>query len=155
MSSDGHPRVVLVDDEEMILTSLRAFFELETDYEIATFTDPREAAGFFETERIDLVISDFLMPEMDGVELLAKAKETQPSATRILLTGFADKGNAIKAINIADIFYYVEKPWNNSDLKILVERGLERSSLLRRIVELLGQLKETEGIRADLIKILS
>lgn len=147
MKTNGRPRILIVDDEEMILSSLRSFFSLETDYEIITFTSPQEAATYVEEESIDLVISDFLMPELDGISLLAKIKETQPMATRVLLTGFADKENAIKAINEVSIFQYIEKPWENARLKLIVENGLERSSLLRR-------MQEIAEVKIDLIKAL-
>ena len=147
MITNGRPRILIVDDEEMILTSLRSFFSLETDYEIITFTSSPEAVTYIETESLDLVISDFLMPEIDGIALLARAKEAQPMATRVLLTGFADKENAIKAINEVSIFQYVEKPWDNMSLKLIVENGLERSSLLRR-------MQEMASVKIDLIKAL-
>lgn len=147
MKTNGRPRILIVDDEEMILSSLRSFFSLETDYEIITFTSPQEAAAFVEEESIDLVISDFLMPELDGIAFLAKVKESQPMVTRVLLTGFADKENAIKAINEVSIFQYIEKPWENARLKLIVENGLERSSLLRR-------MQEIAAVKMDLIKAL-
>ncbi len=147
MNTNGRPRILIVDDEEMILSSLRSFFSLETDYEIITFSSPQEAASYLESETIDLVISDFLMPELDGIALLARAKETQPMATRVLLTGFADKENAIKAINEVSIFQYVEKPWENTRLKLIVENGLERTSLLRR-------MQEMAAVKTDLIRAL-
>lgn len=147
MKTNGRPRILIVDDEEMILSSLRSFFSLETDYEIITFTSSQEAATYVEKESIDLVISDFLMPELDGIAFLAKVKESQPMATRVLLTGFADKENAIKAINEVSIFQYIEKPWENTRLKLIVENGLERSSLLKR-------MQEIAAVKMDLIKAL-
>lgn len=147
MKTNGRQRILIVDDEEMILSSLRSFFSLETDYEIITFTSSQEAATYVEEESIDLVISDFLMPELDGIAFLTKVKESQPMATRVLLTGFADKENAIKAINEVGIFQYIEKPWENTRLKLIVENGLERSSLLRR-------MQEIAAVKMDLIKAL-
>ena len=147
MNNGSQPRILIVDDEEMILTSLKSFFALESDYEVLTFTTPDEAAKYVNDNSIDLVISDFLMPEMDGIEFLSHVKSAQPTATRILLTGFADKENAIKAINEVGIFQYVEKPWDNTRLKFIVENGLERNSLLRR-------MQEMADVKTDLIKAL-
>ena len=147
MKTNGRPRILIVDDEEMILSSLRSFFSFETDYEIITFTSSQEAATNVEKESIDLVISDFLMPELDGIAFLANVKESQPMATRVLLSGFADKENAIKAINEVSIFQYIEKPWENTRLKLIVENGLERSSLLKR-------MQEIAAVKMDLIKAL-
>ncbi len=147
MENGSKPRILIVDDEEMILSSLRSFFSLETDYEIITFSTPAEAADYVDGNPIDLVISDFLMPSMDGIQFLTRVKAANPTATRILLTGFADKENAIKAINEVGIYQYVEKPWDNTQLKLIVENGIERSSLLRR-------MQEMADIKTDLIKAL-
>ena len=147
MENGSKPRILIVDDEEMILSSLRSFFSLESDYEIITFSTPAEAAEYVDGNPIDLVISDFLMPAMDGIQFLTRVKAANPTATRILLTGFADKENAIKAINEVGIYQYVEKPWDNTQLKLIVENGIERSSLLRR-------MQEMAEIKTDLIKAL-
>ena len=91
--------IVLVDDEEMVLTSLRSILALETDYGVKTFTSAAEALEFINSQDVDLVLSDYLMPEMDGITFLAKVREIKPEIPRIILTGYADKENAIKAIN--------------------------------------------------------
>ena len=147
MENGSKPRILIVDDEEMILSSLRSFFALESDYEIITFSTPADAAKYVAGNSIDLVISDFLMPAMDGIQFLSHVKAAHPTATRILLTGFADKENAIKAINEVGIYQYVEKPWDNTRLKLIVENGIERTSLLRR-------MQEMAEIKTDLIKAL-
>src|SRR5688572_25044030 len=91
--------ILIVDDDALITTSLQGLFALETDYHILTFNDPRAAEQEAARRPIDVVISDFLMPAMNGVELLKRVRAKQPEAVRILLTGFADKENAIRAIN--------------------------------------------------------
>src|SRR5215467_10857661 len=103
MTNNGAPTptILLVDDEEMILNSLKSFFAIEGGYNLLTYTSPIQALTDLELNHksIDLVISDYLMPEMDGISFLAKVKERLPMVPRILLTGYADKENAIKAIN--------------------------------------------------------
>ncbi len=101
--------IVIVDDEEMVLTSLNSFLALETDYTVKTFTSAKEALDFIAKEAIDLVMSDYLMPEMDGISFLAEVKKLRPEVPRIILTGYADKENAIKAINNVGLFQYIEK----------------------------------------------
>jgi DNA-binding NtrC family response regulator len=125
--------VLLVDDEEMVVTSIKSFLTLETDYEVVSFTSPREALEYVKTKKVDLVISDYLMPDMDGIEFLAEVKAIQPEATRVLLTGYADKENAIKAINDVGLYQYIEKPWENEDLRIIIRNGLEKRVLLKRL----------------------
>ena len=62
--------LVVVDDDELILSSLRSLFSLETDYTLLTFSDPHEATEKIKTQRVDLILSDFLMPTMTGIDFL-------------------------------------------------------------------------------------
>jgi DNA-binding NtrC family response regulator len=95
--------------------------------------------------RIDLVISDYLMPEMDGITFLAKVKEKLPMVPRILLTGYADKENAIKAINNVGLYQYVEKPWDNDALLMGVKNALEKGALLRTLEEKIQELQSAHA----------
>lgn len=150
------PVIAIVDDEEMVLTSLRSFLLLETDYEVEIYQSPRAALDGLVDKPLDLVISDYLMPGMNGIELLLELKKTHPFATRILLTGYADKENAIKAINEVGIYQYVEKPWDNDDLKIIIQNGLERRFLMekleKKIQEVQNVQKNLQDIQAQIIK---
>jgi DNA-binding NtrC family response regulator len=149
-------RILIVDDEDMILTSLRSFLELETDYEVVTFLSAKEALKYVNGHKIDLVISDYFMPEMDGITFLAKVKEIDPQATRIILTGYADKENAIKAINDVGLFQYIEKPWNNDDLKIVIRNGLEKQKLMRelqkKVEEIQKAYSDLQGLHREILK---
>jgi DNA-binding NtrC family response regulator len=134
------PAVLIVDDEDMVITSLRAYLRLETDYQVEGITDPEEAARFLETDPVDVVISDYLMPKMNGIQLLARSKELQPEATRILLTGHADKQSAIQAINEVGLYQYLEKPWENAQLLLVIRSGIERTQLLRNLRDKIAEL---------------
>jgi YesN/AraC family two-component response regulator len=101
--------VLIVDDEEMVLSSLRGVFTLSTDYRLLMETDPRKALEVLPRTPVDLVISDFLMPQMNGIEFLKEVKKLQPETIRVLLTGYADKENAIKAINDVGLYHYLWK----------------------------------------------
>jgi len=141
MSENGHKPVVLIaDDEEMVITSIKAFLQLETDFDIHAFTDPEEAARFAEKNPVDVALSDYLMPRMNGIQLLTRVKEAQPEASRVLLTGHADKQSAIQAINQVALFQYLEKPWDNAQLLLVVQSGAERSRLFRDLREKVGEL---------------
>jgi len=123
--------VMIVDDEEMVLISIRSFLNLETSYEVLTFTSPLEALDHFAQHEVDLVMSDYLMPEMDGISFLAKVRDLRPDVPRIILTGYADKENAIKAIkaiNEVELYQYIEKPWNNENLQIILRNSLEKDN---------------------------
>jgi DNA-binding NtrC family response regulator len=149
-------RILLLDDEEMVLTSLSSFLELETRYEVMPFTSPQKAIEFVKNNKIHLVISDYLMPEMDGITFLAKVKEIDPQATRIILTGYADKENAIKAINDVGLFQYIEKPWDNDDLKIVIRNGLEKQRLMgelqQKVEEIQKAYNDLQGLHREILK---
>jgi len=127
------PTVMLVDDELMVLTALRSFLELETPYRVLSFTSPVAALDALPDEPVAVIVADFMMPELDGISFLHQAREVRPLATRILLTGYADKENAIRAINEAGLYYYLEKPWSNEHLKLVVRNGIERSALFTEL----------------------
>jgi DNA-binding NtrC family response regulator len=138
--TDSKASVVIVDDEEMVVTSLRALLELETDHDVHGFTDPGEAAKFLESNTVDVCVSDYLMPGMNGIQFLTRAKQLQPEASRVLLTGHADKQSAIAAINQVALFQYVEKPWDNAQLLLVIRSGVERAQLFRTLREKVSEL---------------
>ncbi|NIR66356.1 MAG: response regulator [candidate division Zixibacteria bacterium] len=148
--------VVIVDDEEMVLTSLNSFLSLETKYNVMTFTSAKDALEYIEKNDIDVVISDYLMPEMDGISFLAKVKELRPQVPRIILTGYADKENAIKAINDVGLFQYIEKPWDNDDLLIVLRNGIERQKLMKKLEEKIAEINkaygELQGLQNEIVK---
>jgi DNA-binding NtrC family response regulator len=123
-----------------VIASLKAFLQLETDFNVQTFSDPEEAARFAERNLVDVAISDYLMPKMNGIQLLARLKELQPEASRVLLTGHADKQSAIQAINQVALFQYLEKPWDNAQLLLVVKSGVERARLFRDLREKVDEL---------------
>ncbi|UCC48774.1 MAG: response regulator [Gemmatimonadota bacterium] len=156
MSEEQKATILIVDDEEMVTTALRSFLQLATSYRILTYTTPREALQAVDDEFIDVVIADFLMPEMDGIAFLKAVRERRPEATRILLTGYADKENAIRAINEAGLYYYLEKPWDNDHLQVVIRNGVERAALFREIEIKAGELESAHddlaGLRKRLIQ---
>jgi DNA-binding NtrC family response regulator len=129
-----------VDDEEMVITSVRAFLQLETDYHVQGFTEPEEAVKYMQGHFVDIAVSDYLMPGMNGIQFLAKAKQVQPEASRVLLTGHADKQSAILAINEVALFQYIEKPWENAQLLLIIQSGIERAQLFRNLRDKISEL---------------
>lgn len=133
--------IVIVDDEPMVTKTLSMLLGLEGFNSVASFNNPREALEYLKNNEIDLIISDFIMPELNGIEFLEKAKKTQKEVTTILLTGYADKENAIRAINEIGIFKYIEKPWDNNNFILNVKNALERTRLKK---ELNSKMQELE-----------
>ena len=142
--------VFVVDDEEMVVTSLESFLQLETRHRIRTFVEPNEALGAVEEDEPDVVVADFMMPGMDGIELLKAVRRSRPAASRILLTGYADKENAIRAINEAEIFQYVEKPWENERLELIIHNAVERARLIRDLNSRMEDLEDAHEELSDL-----
>ena len=151
--------ILLVDDEEMVLNSIKSFFAIDTDYKLATYTSPVKALEDIEENHFDLVISDYLMPEMDGITFLAKVKEKRPLIPRILLTGYADKENAIKAINNVGLYQYIEKPWDNEDLRLIIRNGLEKTVLLKQLEEKIQQVERAQRdlseVQKDILRVFA
>jgi len=144
------PEIVLVDDEEMVVTSVRAFLMLETEYNVHGFTSPLEAAAHLEISPADVVISDYLMPHMNGIQMLTRAKDLQPEAARILLTGHADKQSAIQAINEVGLYHYVEKPWDNAQLLLIIKSAIERTQLIRQVRAMVSKLDNAHDSLKDI-----
>jgi putative two-component system response regulator len=148
--------VVIVDDEEMVLTSLNAYLTLETDWEVQTFTSAARALEFIQKNNVGLVISDYLMPEMNGISFLAKVRALRPEVPRIILTGYADKENAIKGINEVGLYQYIEKPWDNDELRIAIRNGLEKKILMEKLQEKIAEINkaysELQGIQQQILK---
>jgi DNA-binding NtrC family response regulator len=155
-NSNHKPTIVIVDDEDMVLTSLHSFLTLETDYNVKTFVSVKEALEYINAGQVNLVISDYLMPEMDGISFLAKVREIKPEVPRIILTGYADKENAIKAINNVGLFQYIEKPWDNDDLLIILRNGLEKQKLMTRLNEKIQEINsayaELQDLQNEIVK---
>ena len=149
MAKQEPPVILLVDDEEMIITSIKSFLAIETDYQLLSYTSPVKALEDLQTKikGLDLVISDYLMPEMDGISFLAEVKKKFPLVPRILLTGYADKENAIKAINNVGLYQYIEKPWDNDDLRLIIRNGLEKTILFKQLEE---KVRESEKVHKEL-----
>lgn len=144
------PTVLVVDDEEMVAVSIQTFLELETSYRVLTCTSPIAALERFDDQPVDVVVADFMMPGMDGVEFLKRIRSARPETTRVLLTGYADVENAIRAINEAGLYYYLQKPWDNEHLKLIIRNGIERTML---VSELDARITALEGANAELLEI--
>lgn len=123
--------LLCVDDEPNILTALRRLFERQ-GFQVVLADGAEAALALLEREPIDLIISDMRMPGMDGASFLAHASERWPDTPRILLTGYADLASTVDAVNRAGIYGYVSKPWQETDLTLLVRRALELRVLQRQ-----------------------
>ncbi|MCQ2743338.1 MAG: ATP-binding protein [bacterium] len=142
-------KIVVVDDEKVVTSAISVLLKVEGFSDVHVFNKPKEALDFLKDNMPDIVISDFMMPDMNGLEFLSEVKKLYPEVSKIILTGYADKENAIRAINEIGLYRYIEKPWDNSDLIINIKNGIERSYLLS---ELRQKISELEVAKKELEK---
>jgi signal transduction histidine kinase len=116
--------VLCVDDESDNIDALERLFRKK--YKVLKTVSPLEALTLLEKNPVTVIISDQRMPDMTGVELLARSIEIHPLAIRILLTGYTDIDSVISAINSGQIYRYVTKPWDPVDLLNAVDKAVER-----------------------------
>ena len=156
MTDGTEGSILILDDDSIVTRTLETLLAEESRWKVCAFTRPSEALNSLDDRKYDAVLSDFLMPEMDGVQFLKQVRQRQPMASRILLTGYADKQNAIRSINEAGLYYYVEKPWDNDNLLLVLRNAVERSVLIRdlddRMQSLARRDHDLEDLRGRLLK---
>ncbi len=141
-------RLLLVDDEPGVLKALTRVFRQEA-YEVVTAADAREGLLRLGEQTIHLVISDYMMPGMNGAEFLKQVKVLSPDTLRIMLTGHADTGAVMGAINEGAVYKFILKPWNDDDLRVTVALALEQFDLVRRNRDLTNEnSKKSKEIEA-------
>jgi len=116
--------VLYVDDEENNLFSFKATFRIK--YNVHTAISGDQALKILQAKPVQIIITDQRMPEMTGVEFLEKVLEIYPDPMRILLTGYADMGAVVDAVNKGKIFHYLAKPWNEEELDITINRAYQK-----------------------------
>jgi two-component system, probable response regulator PhcQ len=135
-------KILVVDDEEHVCSALRRSLR-NPAYDVHTSTDARQALELIKVHKFDLIISDHLMPHMSGLQFLKLVRDRHPDSVRIMLTGHSDMQTAIEAINQGDIYRFLTKPWDNTDLKVTLHLAFEKLDLERenrRMMALVRQL---------------
>ncbi|NNE56276.1 MAG: response regulator, partial [Flavobacteriales bacterium] len=121
--SDKKITILYLDDEENNLNSFKAAFR--RDYNIFTTTTAQEAVKVLSDHTVHVVISDQKMPNISGVEFFELIVQDFPDPIRMLLTGYADIEAVIDAINKGQVYRYIGKPWNETELKMNIENAYE------------------------------
>jgi len=121
-------RILCVDDEPNIVASLKRLFR-GSGYQVTTALSGAEAIAQMELEPVDLIFSDMRMPGMSGAQLLEQVRQRWPRTTRILLTGYADMGSTIAAINSGEVYRYITKPWDDGEVLATAYQVFERHAL--------------------------
>ncbi len=117
-------KVLFVDDEINILNALQREIQ-DCGFNSFFASSAKEALDMLQSNDISLVVTDLHMPSVNGIELLKQIRNDYPEIIRIVLTGYADKDMVIDAINQGQVFYYIMKPCDLDELKIIVNKGLE------------------------------
>jgi DNA-binding NtrC family response regulator len=134
-------KVLFVDDEANVLKALRRSLRRE-DYDCVFAEGPDEALELLKEHEIDLVVSDHLMPSMDGLTFLKLVKSIYPTIVRVILTGHADLQMAIEAINEGEVFRFLTKPWNDIELKVTLKQMLDFIELRRENQSLMDTVRK-------------
>jgi two-component system NtrC family sensor kinase len=133
-------KILCVDDERNVLRALERIF-LDDDYEIVIAGSGEEGLQIMEESGpFQVVISDYRMPVMNGVEFLKAVYSRWPETVRIVLSGYADAGAIVAAINEGHIYRFIPKPWNDDELRVTLQNSLERYFLQKKNRELLDEL---------------
>jgi len=111
----GPIRVLLVDDEPLVLMSLRRLL-LRDDFEVTTCSSGADGLALVAQAVFDLVVSDYMMPTMNGLEFLEQVRPRLPRAARVLLTAQADKTLVDRALESGLLHLALRKPWDNPAL---------------------------------------
>ena len=119
-------RILIIDDEEIVRTSCRRILEPE-GYSVRTADSGRTGLEILENRTFDLVLTDLMMPSMDGIEVLRKIRETWSGTEVIIMTGYGTVKTAVKAMKIG-VFDYIEKPFTPEDLLALAMKALQRKN---------------------------
>ena len=141
MTQSNEIKVLYVDDEENNLIAFRASFR--RDFKIFTATSADDAKVILAENEIHVLITDQRMPVTLGTELLAQAVVEYPDQIRILLTGFSDMEALKDAINRGQIYCYLQKPWNDTELKETILKAYELYRIKKEKDELTNKLIET------------
>ena len=114
--TETRARILFIDDDELILSALRRTLRKEP-FECFFSNDPEMAMRIVKDERIDIVVSDHSMPGMTGIEFFALLVRLHKHVMRVMMTGQADRATTVRAINDGQVHRFIDKPWNDDDLK--------------------------------------
>ncbi|MBI1891940.1 MAG: response regulator [Burkholderiales bacterium] len=141
-------RFLLVDDEINVLNALQRILRQrlgDIDVKVETCSDPVEALARIGEMSFDLVISDQRMPMMTGVEFLKAVRKIQPDAVRLMLSAYSEFSAVVNAVNEAEVFRYIAKPWQPEDLEQVIRLALARREQILEDKRLADEMRVQRG----------
>lgn len=127
-NTEFQKQLLIVDDEAKVLNSITRLLRYDNTI-CHTAQSGSEGMEIAQQHNIGVVLSDQQMPHMDGVTFLEKIRELNPDTVRLLLTGCSSRSNAIEAVNRSGVFMYLTKPWDNNDLRAVIDRAFSHYRL--------------------------
>ena len=137
-------RVVVVDDDELIVRALSRIMEL-AGFEPRGYQSPQAALEQLEADAPVVIIADYMMPGMDGIQFLKQARQKVPGSTRILCTAAEDFRVALEAVNSGEVYRIVAKPWHQGEVVQIVKQAAESARLRAENERLNRELRQSNG----------
>jgi len=131
MTTETPMKILFLDDEQAVLNAMRRSLRRE-GYELFFTTDPDEAVRLIGEQKIDVAVSDHLMPEMTGLEFFALIRRLHSRVVRIMLTGQADMETTVRAINEGSVNRFLMKPWDDAQLKSILQETARELAVRRQ-----------------------
>jgi len=141
--------IFIVDDDPNVLASLKRFLMAE-DFAVRTFTDGHQALAELGEAQPAVLVSDYQMPRISGIEVLQQAHLISPDTVRVLITGALDLELALEAIRRGEVYRIISKPWHDLELKVTIDQCLEQARLIRENRHLQQQL--IDQARVEMVK---
>lgn len=138
---EREPVLLIVDDESGILTALSRLLRREP-YQVVTANSGEEALEMLPELRPAVILSDQRMSGITGVEFLHRARQVNPDAVRMILTGYADLASTIDAINLGEVSRFITKPWNDAELRITLREAMEKFRLMQENREMMERIRQ-------------
>lgn len=148
MRAESGGNVLVVDDEESVRLALGRVLE-QQGYSVCKASSGEEALELLQRQRVDVIISDQLMPGLSGVDLLKIVRVRHPQVVRILLTGDKDPDVPVRSINESEVYRFIRKPWNNADLRTIVSFAFEVARLEQEKQHLVTVLRNQRAPKED------
>jgi len=127
-----YDRILFVDDEQNILNAVKRLF-ISDPVEVLTASSALEGMELMKINTVSVVVSDNMMPGMNGIDFLEWTKTVSPDSVRILMTGYADLHSAIESINRGEVFRFVTKPWDDNELRQIVLDSIDKFKIVSSI----------------------
>jgi DNA-binding NtrC family response regulator len=142
---------LVVDDEELFIEYIKSMLSGES-YNVVTASNGKQGLEILKKQSVNLVISEYKIPLMNGLEFLEKVRIIYPDILTVMVTDQADINLAIKAINEAGVYKFLLKPWDDIDFKNTIKRTLESLQVIKERDELIRKVKTHEATLKDLEK---